>query len=141
MVIFVKKLYLCTASTSITGTKKEDCLGLLLWCPEPEASDRSGANGTCAVADRRGGNGITTRTVTGTKKEDRLGLLLFGARNRTCEGRPYCSFLVDIVYFNSFRNILIVVKMTNKSSKRWPKGGQPIISHFPTVLLPSSPSC
>ena len=67
---------------SCGGHKKKRNISVSLWCPEPEASDRSGANGTCAVADRRGGNGITTRTVTGTKKEDRLGLLLFGARSR-----------------------------------------------------------
>ena len=30
-----------------------ELLAKSLWCPEPEASDRSGANGTCAVADQR----------------------------------------------------------------------------------------
>jgi len=42
---------------------------------------------------------------------------LVGARNRTRERSPNRSLLVDIVYFNFLQNILIVVNMTNKSSK------------------------
>ena len=56
------------------------------------------------------------RTVPGTKKEDRL-VFFFGARNRTSLIMRCYSLLVDIVYFNPFRNIRDMTTMTNKSSK------------------------
>ena len=79
---------------------------LLFWNPE-QAWD--GRDGECRQP-------IVKRTVLGIKKEDRL-VFFFGARNRTSLIMRCYSLLVDIVYFNPFRNIRDMTTMTNKSSK------------------------
>ena len=50
------------------------------------------------------------------------------SRNRTSLIMRCYSLLVDIVYFNPFRNIRDMTTMTNKSSKIWPNYDQPFRS-------------